>query len=63
MGHGKRVAVIYLTHGEAGHNNMRAERAAGLGAVRGVVSAIEEPHVLDPDGTQRMAQFQLGNRQ
>jgi len=30
----KRVAAIYLTHGEAGHNNMGPERAASLGAVR-----------------------------
>ena len=30
----KRVAAIYLTRGEAGHNNMGPERAAALGAVR-----------------------------
>ncbi len=30
----KRVAAVYLTHGEAGHNNMGPERAASLGAVR-----------------------------
>jgi LmbE family N-acetylglucosaminyl deacetylase len=30
----KRVAAIYLTHGEAGHNSMGPERAASLGAVR-----------------------------
>jgi LmbE family N-acetylglucosaminyl deacetylase len=30
----KRVAAIYLTHGEAGHNNMGPERAASLGAAR-----------------------------
>lgn len=30
----KRVAAIYLTHGEAGHNNMGPERATSLGAVR-----------------------------
>jgi LmbE family N-acetylglucosaminyl deacetylase len=30
----KRVAAVYLTHGEAGHNNMGAERATSLGAVR-----------------------------
>lgn len=30
----KRVAAVYLTHGEAGHNNMGPERAAALGAVR-----------------------------
>ncbi len=31
---GKRVAAVYLTHGEAGHNDMGRERAASLGAVR-----------------------------
>jgi LmbE family N-acetylglucosaminyl deacetylase len=31
---GKKVAAVYLTHGEAGHNNMGRERAASLGAVR-----------------------------
>jgi LmbE family N-acetylglucosaminyl deacetylase len=30
----KHVAAVYLTHGEAGHNNMGPERAAALGAVR-----------------------------
>ncbi len=30
----KRVAAVYLTHGEAGHNYMGPERAASLGAVR-----------------------------
>ena len=30
----KRVAAVYLTHGEAGHNYMGPERAAALGAVR-----------------------------
>ncbi len=30
----KHVAVIYTTHGEAGHNNMGPERAQSLGAVR-----------------------------
>jgi LmbE family N-acetylglucosaminyl deacetylase len=30
----KRVAAIYLTHGEAGHNSMGPERATSLGAVR-----------------------------
>jgi len=30
----KRVAAVYLTRGEAGHNNMGPERAAALGAVR-----------------------------
>src|SRR5581483_132251 len=31
---GKRVAVFYLTHGEAGHNNMGRERGPSLGAAR-----------------------------
>jgi LmbE family N-acetylglucosaminyl deacetylase len=31
---GKRVAAVYLTHGEAGHNNMGRERGPALGAVR-----------------------------
>jgi LmbE family N-acetylglucosaminyl deacetylase len=30
----KRVAAIYLTRGEAGHNNMGPERATSLGVVR-----------------------------
>jgi LmbE family N-acetylglucosaminyl deacetylase len=30
----KRVAAVYLTRGEAGHNNMGPERAPSLGAVR-----------------------------
>jgi LmbE family N-acetylglucosaminyl deacetylase len=34
MDQGKRVAAVYLTHGEAGHNNMGLERAAALGASR-----------------------------
>jgi LmbE family N-acetylglucosaminyl deacetylase len=34
MDQGKRVAVVYLTHGEAGHNNMGRERAAALGEAR-----------------------------
>jgi LmbE family N-acetylglucosaminyl deacetylase len=31
---GKRVAAVYMTHGEAGHNNMGSERGISLGAVR-----------------------------
>src|SRR4249920_1630389 len=30
----KRVAAVYLTHGEAGHNNMGRERGPSLGVVR-----------------------------
>jgi LmbE family N-acetylglucosaminyl deacetylase len=31
---GKRVAAVYVTHGEAGHNNMGRERGPSLGAIR-----------------------------
>ncbi len=31
---GKRVAAVYLTRGDAGHNNMGSERARSLGLVR-----------------------------
>src|SRR5437764_13049403 len=34
MDQGKRVAAVYLTHGEAGHSNMGRERAGSLGAAR-----------------------------
>jgi LmbE family N-acetylglucosaminyl deacetylase len=30
----KRIEVVYLTHGEAGHNNMGPERGISLGTVR-----------------------------
>src|SRR5580698_5371603 len=30
----KRIEVVYLTHGEAGHNNMGPERGPSLGVVR-----------------------------
>jgi LmbE family N-acetylglucosaminyl deacetylase len=50
MEHGKRVAVIYLTHGEAGHNNMGPERAASLGAVR----EMELRHALTSVGIQNV---------
>ena len=42
----KRVAVIYTTHGEAGHNNMGPERAQSLGAVR----EMELRHALNSVG-------------
>src|ERR1700735_3775517 len=42
----KRVAVIYTTHGEAGHNNMGPERAQSLGAVR----EMELRHALESVG-------------
>src|SRR5215468_135967 len=31
---GKKVSAVYLTHGEAGHNNMGRERGPSLGVVR-----------------------------
>jgi LmbE family N-acetylglucosaminyl deacetylase len=34
MDQGKRVAAVYLTHGEAGHNNTGRERGPSLGASR-----------------------------
>lgn len=42
----KHVAVIYTTHGEAGHNNMGPERAQSLGAVR----EMELRHALNSVG-------------
>src|SRR6478609_4821701 len=42
----KRVAVIYTTHGEAGHNNMGPERAQSLGAAR----EMELRHALNSVG-------------
>jgi LmbE family N-acetylglucosaminyl deacetylase len=42
----KHVAVIYTTHGEAGHNNMGPERAQSLGAVR----EMELRHALESVG-------------
>ena len=42
----KSVAVIYTTHGEAGHNNMGPERAQSLGAVR----ELELRHALESVG-------------
>src|SRR5580700_9764510 len=47
---GKRVAAVYLTHGEAGHNNMGAERAASLGAVR----EMELRHAMAQLGVQNV---------
>jgi len=46
----KRVAVIYTTHGEAGHNNMGPERARSLGAVR----EMELRHALDSVGIKNV---------
>jgi LmbE family N-acetylglucosaminyl deacetylase len=42
----KHVAIIYTTHGEAGHNNMKPERAQSLGAVR----EMELRHALESVG-------------
>jgi LmbE family N-acetylglucosaminyl deacetylase len=42
----KHVAVIYTTHGEAGHNNMGPERAQSLGAAR----EMELRHALESVG-------------
>ncbi len=42
----KRVAVVYTTHGEAGHNNIGPERARSLGAVR----EMELRHALESVG-------------
>ncbi len=46
----KRVAVIYTTHGEAGHNNMGPERARSLGVVR----ETELRHALDSVGIKNV---------
>jgi LmbE family N-acetylglucosaminyl deacetylase len=46
----KRVAVIYTTHGEAGHNNMGPERAASLGAAR----EMELRHALEGAGIKNV---------
>jgi LmbE family N-acetylglucosaminyl deacetylase len=46
----KHVAVIYTTHGEAGHNNMGPERAQSLGAVR----EMELRHALDSVGIKNV---------
>lgn len=47
---GKRVAAVYLTHGEAGHNNMGRERAISLGAVR----EMELRHAMTQLGIQNV---------
>jgi LmbE family N-acetylglucosaminyl deacetylase len=56
MDQGKRVAAVYLTHGEAGHNNMGRERAASLGAAR----EMELRHALTSVGVQNV--WFLGGR-
>ncbi|HET7207765.1 MAG TPA: PIG-L family deacetylase [Terriglobales bacterium] len=47
---GKRVAVVYMTHGEAGHNNMGTERGVSLGTVR----EMELRHALTQLGIQNV---------
>jgi len=47
---GKHVAVVYLTRGEAGHNNMGPERGPSLGAVR----EMELRHSLTQLGVQNV---------
>src|SRR5437868_842051 len=47
---GKRVAAVYLTHGEAGHNNMGRERAVSLGLAR----EMELRHALTQLGVQNV---------
>lgn len=56
MDQGKRVAVVYLTHGEAGHNNMGRERGPSLGAAR----EMELRHALTSFGVQNV--WFLGGR-
>jgi LmbE family N-acetylglucosaminyl deacetylase len=47
---GKRVAAVYLTHGEAGHNNMGPERGPSLGAAR----EMELHHAMAQLGVQNV---------
>jgi LmbE family N-acetylglucosaminyl deacetylase len=47
---GKRVAAVYLTHGEAGHNNMGRERGPSLGVVR----EMELRHAMTQLGVQNV---------
>jgi LmbE family N-acetylglucosaminyl deacetylase len=47
---GKRVAAVYLTHGEAGHNNMGRERGPSLGTVR----EMELRHAMTQLGVQNV---------
>ena len=46
----KRVAAVYLTHGEAGHNNMGRERGISLGVAR----ETELRHALNQLGVQNV---------
>jgi len=47
---GKKVAAVYMTHGEAGHNNMGRERGISLGAER----EMELRHALTELGIQNV---------
>jgi len=47
---GKRAAAVYLTHGEAGHNNMGRERGPSLGAAR----EMELRHAMAQLGVQNV---------
>jgi LmbE family N-acetylglucosaminyl deacetylase len=47
---GKHVAAVYLTHGEAGHNNMGRERGISLGLAR----EMELRHALTQLGVQNV---------
>src|SRR6201993_1846904 len=47
---GKRVAAVYITHGEAGHNNMGRERGPSLGLVR----EMELRHAMTQLGVQNV---------
>ena len=47
---GKKVAAVYMTHGEAGHNNMGRERGITLGAER----EMELRHALTQLGVQNV---------
>ena len=47
---GKRIAAVYLTRGEAGHNNVGRERGSSLGAAR----EMELRHALTQLGVQNV---------
>jgi LmbE family N-acetylglucosaminyl deacetylase len=47
---GKKVEAVYLTHGEAGHNNMGSERGPSLGLVR----EMELRHAMAQLGVQNV---------
>ena len=47
---GKKVEAVYLTHGEAGHNNMGSERGPSLGLVR----EMELRHAMTQLGVQNV---------